>query len=54
MRYSPRRKLSVEDVVKIRRMRKAGYTRAFIAGHFNVSKSTLQMLFSGSTYKNVK
>jgi len=48
------RKLSWEQVVRIRQMYREGYLRRFIAREFKVSESSLRALLAFSTYKDVR
>ena len=48
------RKLSPTQVVRIRQMRREGFTRWFIAQSFGISLHSLHCILSNSTYKDVK
>ena len=52
MRYP--RKLQPYQVVRLRQMRREGFSRPFLAGLFGISVNALYNILSRSTYKDVK
>jgi len=54
VRYSKRRKLEAYQVVLIRQLRREGFRRYFIGKILGVSRNVVQLVLSGSTYKDVR
>jgi hypothetical protein len=49
-----KRKLVPHQVIRIRQMRREGFSRLFIAHTFGISLNTLHCILSHATYKDIR
>jgi DNA invertase Pin-like site-specific DNA recombinase len=49
-----KRKLQPYQIVRLRQMRRQGFSRRYLAKLFGISKNTVHQILAYSTYKDVK